>query len=549
MCYTNCTFKHHFKKRKVVHMSTVNMSIELANLLESEKVNHQLSVSQLVEKILERQEGVLTSTGAIQVETGKYTGRSPHDKFIVSDSLTSHTVEWGDVNQPFSSERFDALYKKVLEHLKEQNELFVFNGYAGADDKYQLPIQVVNEYAWHNLFAHQLFIRPEDTKLKNDAESFSIVSAPTFKAVPDIDGTNSETFIIISFERRVVLIGGTEYAGEMKKSIFSVMNFLLPQNNILPMHCSANVGKEGDVALFFGLSGTGKTTLSADATRRLIGDDEHGWSSTGVFNIEGGCYAKCIQLSKEKEPQIFNAIRFGTVLENVVINSNTRIADYNDNSLTENTRAAYPIQAIDNTILPSVAGHPTAIVFLTADAFGVLPPISKLTKEQAMYHFLSGYTSKLAGTERGITAPQATFSTCFGEPFLPLPPTAYAKMLGKKIDEHNVNVYLVNTGWTGGEYGVGERMKLVYTRAMVQAALEGELISVDTVQDPIFGLEIPAHVPGVPDEVLQPVKAWKNANLYEEKAHQLAQKFTKNFERFANVAPEISQMGGPIISK
>lgn len=530
-------------------MSTVNMSIELANLLESEKVNHQLSVSQLVEKILERQEGVLTSTGAIQVETGKYTGRSPHDKFIVSDSLTSHTVEWGDVNQPFSSERFDALYKKVLEHLKEQNELFVFNGYAGADDKYQLPIQVVNEYAWHNLFAHQLFIRPEDTKLKNDAESFSIVSAPTFKAVPDIDGTNSETFIIISFERRVVLIGGTEYAGEMKKSIFSVMNFLLPQNNILPMHCSANVGKEGDVALFFGLSGTGKTTLSADATRRLIGDDEHGWSSTGVFNIEGGCYAKCIQLSKEKEPQIFNAIRFGTVLENVVINSNTRIADYNDNSLTENTRAAYPIQAIDNTILPSVAGHPTAIVFLTADAFGVLPPISKLTKEQAMYHFLSGYTSKLAGTERGITAPQATFSTCFGEPFLPLPPTAYAKMLGKKIDEHNVNVYLVNTGWTGGEYGVGERMKLVYTRAMVQAALEGELISVDTVQDPIFGLEIPSHVPGVPDEVLQPVKAWKNANLYEEKAHQLAQKFTKNFERFANVAPEISQMGGPIISK
>jgi phosphoenolpyruvate carboxykinase (ATP) len=468
------------------------------------------------------------------------------DKFIVSDAVSSKTVEWGPVNQPISTQRFDALYKKVLTHLKKQDELFVFNGYAGADKKYQLPIQVVNEFAWHNLFAQQLFIRPSTEQKTNEAmKPFTIVAAPTFKADPETDGTNSETFIILSLERRIVLIGGTEYAGEMKKSIFSVMNFLLPQNNILSMHCSANVGEEGDVALFFGLSGTGKTTLSADANRRLIGDDEHGWSSSGVFNIEGGCYAKCIQLSEEKEPQIFNAIRFGAVLENVVLNQNTKVADYNDNSLTENTRAAYSIDSIDNTVLPSVAGHPTAIVFLTADAFGVLPPISKLTKEQAMYHFLSGYTSKLAGTERGVTSPQATFSTCFGEPFLPLAPTTYAEMLGKKIDEHNVSVYLVNTGWTGGEYGVGERMKLSYTRAMVQAALEGELANTETVTDAIFGLSIPTHVPGVPDEVLQPSKAWNDATAYNQKATELAAKFKTNFRRFNDVASDISTLGGP----
>ncbi|WP_416046077.1 phosphoenolpyruvate carboxykinase (ATP) [Priestia megaterium] len=527
-------------------MSTVDMSIELNGLLQLKTTKHQLSVPQLVEKILARREGTLTSTGAVSVETGKYTGRSPLDKFIVSDAVSSKTVEWGPVNQPISAQRFDALYKKVLTHLKKQDELFVFNGYAGADKKYQLPIQVVNEFAWHNLFAQQLFIRPSaEQKTNDDVKPFTIVAAPTFKADSETDGTNSETFIILSLERRIVLIGGTEYAGEMKKSIFSVMNFLLPQNNILSMHCSANVGEEGDVALFFGLSGTGKTTLSADANRRLIGDDEHGWSSSGVFNIEGGCYAKCIQLSEEKEPQIFNAIRFGAVLENVVLNQNTKVADYNDNSLTENTRAAYSIDSIDNTVLPSVAGHPTAIVFLTADAFGVLPPISKLTKEQAMYHFLSGYTSKLAGTERGVTSPQATFSTCFGEPFLPLAPTTYAEMLGKKIDEHNVNVYLVNTGWTGGEYGVGERMKLSYTRAMVQAALEGELANTETVTDAIFGLSIPTHVPGVPDEVLQPSKAWNDATAYNQKATELAAKFKANFKRFNDVASDISTLGGP----
>lgn len=343
-----------------------------------------------------------------------------------------------------------------------------------------------------------------------------------------------------------MLIGGTEYAGEMKKSIFSVMNYLLPEQNIFPMHCSANVGPEGDVALFFGLSGTGKTTLSADPNRKLIGDDEHGWSSNGVFNIEGGCYAKCINLSREKEPQIFDAIRFGTVLENVIINPESRIADYDDNTLTENTRAAYPIEAIDNIVLPSIAGHPHTIVFLTADAFGVLPPIAKLTKEQAMYHFLSGYTSKLAGTERGVTSPEATFSTCFGAPFLPLPAIRYAEMLGEKILEHNVNVFLVNTGWTGGEYGVGSRMKLSYTRAMVQAALEGELNHVETVKDEYFGLNIPLHIAGVPDEVLQPRKTWSNQEAYDQKAKELAVKFRENFKKFSNVSPEIAEKGGPI---
>jgi phosphoenolpyruvate carboxykinase (ATP) len=531
----------------VLNMSTVDVSIELNELLQLPTVHHNLSVPQLVEKVLSRREGLLTSSGAVRAETGKYTGRSPEDKFIVEEASTKEKIDWGKVNKPFSPEKFDALYKKVLTYLKDKEELFLFNGYAGADLKYRLPIRVVNEYAWHNLFAHQLFIRPSEEEFLSHEAEFTVISAPNFKADPAVDGTNSETFIIISFERKVVLIGGTEYAGEMKKSIFSVMNYLLPENNILPMHCSANVGQEGDVALFFGLSGTGKTTLSADPNRRLIGDDEHGWSNSGVFNIEGGCYAKCINLSKEKEPQIYNAIRFGAVLENVIIDHDSRLPDYNDNMLTENTRAAYPLQAIDNIVDPSVAGHPTTIVFLTADAFGVLPPISKLTKEQAMYHFLSGYTSKLAGTERGVTSPQATFSTCFGSPFLPLPATTYAEMLGEKIDEHNVNVYLVNTGWTGGEYGTGQRMKLAYTRAMIQAALEGELINVETIKDPVFGLKIPAHVPGVPDEVLQPSRTWNNQDDYEQKAKELAQKFKENFKKFSNVSEDIVRLGGPLV--
>lgn len=527
-------------------MNFVGISNELSTLLTGDNIHTQLSVPQLVEKVLNRNEGVLTSTGAVRATTGKYTGRSPQDKFIVEETSVKDNIDWGSVNRPISENAFLKLYNKVLAYLKEKDEVYVFKGFAGADKKYRLPIQVVNEYAWHNLFAHQLFIRPNhDEFLEHDAQ-FTIISAPTFKADPKVDGTNSETFIIISFEHRVILIGGTEYAGEMKKSIFSVMNYLLPENGILSMHCSANVGREGDVALFFGLSGTGKTTLSADSNRRLIGDDEHGWSANGVFNIEGGCYAKCINLSKEKEPQIYEAIRFGSVLENVVINDDTRISDYDDHTLTENTRAAYPIQAIANIVEPSIAGHPNTIVFLTADAFGVLPPIARLTKEQAMYHFLSGYTSKLAGTERGITSPQATFSTCFGSPFLPLAATRYAEMLGEKIDEHSAKVFLVNTGWTGGEYGTGSRMKLAYTRAMIQAALEGELTHVETTKDEIFGLDIPLHVPGVPDEVLQPVKTWTDERAYYKKASELAEQFRKNFKKFESVPSEIERKGGPV---
>jgi phosphoenolpyruvate carboxykinase (ATP) len=532
-------------KRQVMKMNSIDLSINLKELLSSHHVYTNLSVSHLVEKVLSRNEGELTSTGAVRATTGKYTGRSPKDKFIVEEASIKEKIAWGSVNQPISVDVFNRLYEKVLTYLQNKNELFVFKGFAGADEKYRLPIQVINEYAWHNLFAHQLFIRPEEQDLHSDDAPFTVISAPNFKADPEVDGTKSETFIIISFERKIVLIGGTEYAGEIKKSIFSVMNYALPEMGILPMHCSANVGMEGDVALFFGLSGTGKTTLSADANRKLIGDDEHGWSNSGVFNIEGGCYAKCTDLTREKEPQIFDAIRFGSVLENVVLDEQSRVANYDDTSLTENTRAAYPIQAIDNIIEPSVAGHPNTIVFLTADAFGVLPPISKLTKEQAMYHFLSGYTSKLAGTERGVTSPEATFSTCFGSPFLPLPATVYAEMLGKKIDEHNAQVFLVNTGWTGGEYGVGNRMKLSYTRAMVQAALEGELNSIETVKDVTFGLEIPLHVPGVPDEVLRPEQTWADKDSYKAKADELATKFKNNFKKFSNVPQEIESLGGP----
>ncbi|WP_017726499.1 phosphoenolpyruvate carboxykinase (ATP) [Halalkalibacterium ligniniphilum] len=524
-------------------MKTVSNSSELEQLLQREQVILNAPVSTLVEKSLMRKEGRLTSSGALSVATGTYTGRSPKDKFIVNEPSVEGKIDWGPVNQPIAKEAFNRLYKKVLSYLEERDELFEFRGFAGADLGYRLPLQVVNERAWHNLFAHQLFIRPKKEELETHKPEFTIVSAPGFKADPAVDGTNSETFIIISFEERVVLIGGTEYAGEMKKSIFSVMNFILPEQEVLSMHCSANAGKEGDVALFFGLSGTGKTTLSADPNRYLIGDDEHGWSDNGVFNIEGGCYAKCVNLSYEKEPQIWNAIHFGAVLENVVINEQTGLPDYDDTSLTENTRAAYPIEAIPNTLNPSVAGHPNTIIFLTADAFGVLPPISKLTKEQAMYHFLSGYTSKLAGTERGVTSPEATFSTCFGAPFLPLPAARYAEMLGEKIEQHDVEVFLVNTGWSGGPYGVGKRMNLPYTRAMIQAALQGELQKVETITDPIFGLHVPLHCPGVPDEVLQPKGTWENPEEYDQKANELAAQFNENFKRFDGVSETIKQAG------
>ncbi len=523
----------------------MNMTAKSMNkeLTVNNNVHTNLSVPLLVEKILSREEGVLTATGAVKATTGKYTGRSPKDRFIVRDDVSESVVDWGSVNQPLDEASFDRLHQKVINHLKDKNELFSFKGFAGADEKFRLQVEVINEYAWHNLFTRQLFITPNEAELKNHRTEFTVLSAPTCKADPALDGTNSETFIVISFKKRVVLIGGTEYAGEIKKSIFSVMNYLLPQQNVLSMHCSANVGEEGDVALFFGLSGTGKTTLSADPYRKLIGDDEHGWSPNGVFNIEGGCYAKCVDLSEEKEPQIFNAIRFGSVLENVVLHDDTRIPDYEDTSLTENTRAAYPLENIENIVKPSIAGHPNTIIFLTADASGTLPPISKLTKEQAMYHFLSGYTSKLAGTERGITEPEATFSACFGSPFLPLSPNKYAEMLGQKIDQYNANVFLVNTGWTGGPYGIGSRMKLSYTRAMIHAALEGELNTIETVQDDVFGLNIPAHVPGVPDEVLIPKDTWEDKDAYTETAKKLAQEFHDNFKKFTHASENIQQAG------
>jgi len=506
-------------------------------ILEDIAVYYNLNVSELVEHSLKNREGILTHTGALSLTTGKYTGRSPKDRFIVDEETNSAKIAWGNVNKPIKPEIYNSLYNKVANYLQEK-ELYVFDGFAGADAAYRLPIRVINEYAWHNLFAHQLFIRPTKQELKQFAPEFTIIAAPGFKADPAVDGTNSEAFVILNFQEKTILIGGTEYAGEMKKSIFSVMNFLLPQKDVLSMHCSANVGKAKDVALFFGLSGTGKTTLSADPNRYLIGDDEHGWSENGVFNIEGGCYAKCINLSEENEPQIWNAIKFGSVLENVVLDEN-RSPDFASEVLTENTRAAYPLDYIPGSLTPSMAGHPEVIIFLTADAFGVLPPISKLNREQAMYHFLSGYTSKLAGTERGVTEPEATFSTCFGEPFLPLVPTKYAQMLGEKILKHNARVYLVNTGWSGGPYGVGQRMKIAYTRAMVTAALDGSIENTQFHIDPVFGVAVPAKIANVPDEVLQPKNTWTDQAAYDKYANDLANRFITNFQKFADVSTEI----------
>lgn len=527
-------------------MISAKIDDRLISLLSGSNVTVQASVAELTEKAIRKGEAKLSADGALTARTGKYTGRSPKDKFIVEDAVSKNKVDWGNVNRPISEATFDSLYAKVLGHLKQKDELFVFKGFAGADKDSQLSIQVVNELAWQNQFVHQLFIRPTAEELVEHEAQFTVIAAPSFKADPAVDGTNSETFIIVSLEKHIVLIGGTEYAGEMKKSIFSVMNFLLPEAGILPMHCSANVGDEGDVALFFGLSGTGKTTLSADSDRKLIGDDEHGWSDEGVFNIEGGCYAKCINLSEEKEPEIYGAIRFGSVLENVVLDEETREADYDDKSLTENTRVAYPIDYIDNIVTPSVAGHPKNIIFLTADASGVLPPISILTKEQAMYHFLSGFTSKLAGTERGITKPEPTFSTCFGSPFLPLPAVTYAEMLGKKIDEHGAKVFLVNTGWTGGIFGVGSRMNLGYTRTMVRAAIAGDLDNVETKMNAVFGLHMPIEIEGVPSDVLHPRAAWADPEEYDKEASRLAEAFRENFKKFSHVSPEIAEKGGPI---
>jgi len=519
------------------------MSNDLGSLLSGKNIHRNLSTARLVETSIRRGETTMAANGAIVGETGKRTGRSPKDKFIVKDAATANTVNWGAVNQPFSPEQFEALYRRVLDYMKAKDALYVQQLFAGADPQYRLPIQVINEYAWHNLFVRQLFVRPTAEELKTHLPEFTVIAAPEFQADPKRDGTNTEAFIITDFTRKVVLIGGTKYAGEMKKSIFGVMNFILPQKNVFPMHCSANIGSDNVSALFFGLSGTGKTTLSADPTRGLIGDDEHGWSEAGVFNFEGGCYAKCIKLSKEHEPQIWNAIRFGSVLENVKLDPETRVPDYDDQSRTENTRCAYPVEYIDNAVIPGIGGHPKNVVFLTADAFGVLPPISKLTPEQAMYHFLSGYTAKLAGTETDVMEPQPNFSTCFGSPFLPLPPKVYAEMLGKRLKEHGAQCWLVNTGWSGGGYGVGKRMSLPYTRAMVRAAVNGDLKDAKFETESAFGLSIPKAIPGVPSEVLNPRNTWSDKNAYDKQAAELAEKFAKNIEKFD--VPEHIKAAGP----
>ena len=505
-----------------------------------------LPTPRLYEQAIQRHEGLLAHHGPIVVRTGHHTGRSPNDKFIVREPSSEHNIWWGEVNRPFDPERFDALYLRLLAYLQGR-EVFVQDCFAGADPKFRIPIRIITEYAWHSLFARNMFILPRPDELAHHVPEFTVIDVPRFHAVPEIDGTNSEVFILVNLGKKLVLIGGTSYAGEIKKSIFTILNYLLPLDQVLSMHCSANVGPEGDVALFFGLSGTGKTTLSADPHRALIGDDEHGWSDEGVFNFERGCYAKVIRLSKENEPEIYQAIhRFGTVLENVTIDPITRRVDLDDDSLTENTRGAYPVTHLQNVVLSGMGGHPRNIVFLTADAFGIMPPIAKLTPEQAMYHFLSGYTAKVAGTERGLSdEPQATFSACFGAPFMTLHPTVYAELLGEKIRQHQVQCWLVNTGWTGGPYGIGHRMKLPYTRAMVRAALEGRLADVPTQPDPVFGIHVPVTCPGVPDEVLQPRTTWQDPEAYDDQARRLAVMFQENFKQFEDRVPEAVRAAGP----
>ena len=510
------------------------------------QVYRNLSISQLVEHALIRGEGKLASNGALVVETGQYTGRSPYDRFIVNEPGIGSEIDWNQDNVPISEEKFYQLYRKVLAYVQGR-DLYIFDGYVGADKKYSYGVRIVNELASQNMFAHHLFLRPTLSELAHHHADFTVIAVPGLHGDPVEDGINSEAFIVLHLSKKIVLIGGSRYAGEIKKSVFSLMNYYMTKQNVLPMHGAANVDKYGDTALFFGLSGTGKTTLSADIERRLIGDDEHGWSKEGIFNFEGGCYAKTIRLSEEFEPQIWSAIRFGTLLENVILDPETGYIDYDDSRLTENTRGAYPLPYIPNCDLSGVASHPKTIFFLTADAFGVLPPISKLTREQAMYHFLSGYTSKLAGTERGITTPQVTFSACFGQCFFPLSPIVYAQMLGARLQQHpETNVYLVNTGWSGGAYGVGNRMPIKYTRAMVKAAINGDLDQVKYQPHPIFKILVPATVPEVPTEILNPQQTWDNLEAYHQQGQKLAHRFIDNFQKFTTAPAEILT-AGPII--
>jgi phosphoenolpyruvate carboxykinase (ATP) len=511
-------------------------SVAQLGLSNVEMAYWNLHPSELVEETIVRGEGILTDVGALAVDTGEFTGRSPKDKFVVYDNNTKDSVWWGDVNNRFEADKFDILHGRILAYLGGK-EVFIRDSYACADPKYRINIRVVTELPWSNLFAYNLFLRPTRDEIKNFKPEWTIICAPGFKADPKIDGTRQHNFAILNFTKKMILIGGTGYTGEIKKGIFAVLNYILPhEKGVLPMHCSANIGKNGDTAIFFGLSGTGKTTLSADPDRKLIGDDEHGWSDNGVFNFEGGCYAKCVDLSAEKEPQIFNAIRFGSLLENINFYEDSTTVDYTNISKTENTRVSYPSNYIDNAVNPAVGDVPKNIFFLTCDAFGVLPPISKLTPAQAMYHFISGYTAKVAGTEMGITEPTLTFSACFGKVFLPLHPTKYAELLGEKLKKNQVNVWLVNTGWVGGKYGVGSRIKLSYTRSLITAALNGDLDKVEFGTTPYFKLNFPKSCPNVPAEILEPKNAWKDKDAFNQTAQSLAASFNKNFEQYASAA-------------
>jgi len=512
--------------------------LETLGIINPSAVYRNLTPAILVEHALARGEGKLNAKGALCVNTGKYTGRSPNDKFIVDSAGVHDEIAWGKVNVPITEDKFDAIYEKIIAYLQNR-EIYIFDGFAGADPKYTKGFRIVNELASQNLFIQQLLLRPTAGQLDKFTADFTIIAAPGFKCIPERDGVNSEAAILVNYEKKLVLIAGSQYAGEIKKSVFSVMNYLMPKEGVFPMHCSANIGEEGDAAVFFGLSGTGKTTLSADPNRKLIGDDEHGWADDSVFNFEGGCYAKCINLTEENEPEIYRAIRFGAMVENVVMDEETREPDYADDSLTENTRVGYPVDFIPNAAIPGIGGTPKTVIFLTADAYGVLPPVSRLDKNQAMYYFVSGFTSKLAGTERGITSPVPTFSTCFGAPFLPLDPSVYASMLAEKVEQSGAKVYLVNTGWNG----TGKRMKLSYTRAMVTAALNGELEQAEFVTDPYFGVQVPTSCAGVPDELMIPVNTWEDKAAYEAKAKELAKSFVENFKKYTHMSAEVVAAG------
>ncbi|MCA8936738.1 MAG: phosphoenolpyruvate carboxykinase [Planctomycetes bacterium] len=509
-------------------------------------IHHNLTAGRLVEEAVRKGEAHLSRHGALIANTGKYTGRSPNDKFTVKDGETADTVWWGKVNRPIEADVFDKLLEKTVAYYNTRPEIFVQDCYAGTDPEFRLPVRIINECAWHNLFARNMFVRIDDKELEGFNPGFTVIHAPFNEAAGAEDGVNSEAYVLVNFAKKLVLIGGTKYAGEIKKSIFSVMNYLLPGKGVLPMHCSSNIGKDGDSALFFGLSGTGKTTLSADPHRNLIGDDEHGWSDAGVFNFEGGCYAKVINLSAEAEPEIYKTTQmFGTVLENVVYDERTREINLDDGSLTENTRASYPIEFIPNFEPSGRGGNPKNVVFLTCDAFGVLPPISKLTPEQAQYHFISGYTAKVAGTERGVKEPSATFSACFGAPFMPRHPGVYARLLAEKLQKNGATTWLLNTGWAGGEYGVGERMKIKHTRAMLNAALEGKLDNAEFKKHPVFGFEYAASCPDVPAEVMDPRESWSDKAAYDAKAKHLGELFRENFKQFEDGVSDAVKNAGP----